>query len=330
MKRLRVVYLCGLLLIGLLSKMAMASEDLLKLCKPLAPPLDGVYQTVQQVEVSWLVRGVLCYKASEAHWQLKKDEKELAIESLESLMHVTIALMPKHIQKTDADLLIESARDAIASLSYVPANLSGAVLTYASEPRTGAEVSVLFAQTGNVYTVITDENGLFQIDSIEEGGFVANVTTSEGDIGSAHASVVQKRPSNSVTIYVEQPGNASISGRVYVDGQTPGEDVMVFVEFPELSKEYATSIQPDGFYRFDNLSATGTFILSGLQASNGALGIEAHYIPDSTLEAEVDLYLDSPTKVNPEFLNPNFENGLDGWTHSENVKLVPTEDYFGD
>lgn len=137
MKRLRVVYLCGLLLIGLLSKMAMASEDLLKLCKPLAPPLDGVYQTVQQVEVSWLVRGVLCYKASEAHWQLKKDEKELAIESLESLMHVTIALMPKHIQKTDADLLIESARDAIASLSYVPANLSGAVLTYASEPRTG-------------------------------------------------------------------------------------------------------------------------------------------------------------------------------------------------
>lgn len=330
MKKLRFSYLCVLLLTGLLSKAALASEDLLKLCKPLAAPLDGVYQTVQQVEASWLVRGVLCYKATEAHWQLGRDDKQKAIKSLESLMHVTVALMPNHIQKNDADLLIESARQAIASLSYVPADLSGAVLTYTSQPKAGAEVTILFAQTGNIYTAITDENGLFHIESIEEGGFVASVTTLEGDAGSAHASVVQKRASNSVTIYVEKPGYASISGRVYVDGQAPGEDVMVFAEFPELSKEYVTMIQPDGYYRFENLSATGTFILSGLQASNGALGIEAHYIPVSSLEAEVDLYLDSPTKVNPEFLNPNFSNGLEDWTHSENVKLVPTEDYFGE
>ncbi len=330
MRKVRIVYLCMLLVACLFSRASIASVELLKLCEPLRPPFDQIHQSVQQVEVSWIVKGVLCYKATQANWLVDKGEKEQAIQSLESFMHVTIALMPKHIDKPDADRLIESARAAIEILSYVPPSLTGAVFTYDSKPRVGAEVNILFSRTGNLYSAITDEEGFFVIEAVEAGGFVARATSLEGEVGSAHEGVVEKSEKNSVIIYVEPPGEANIYGKVYVDGQVTGGDIMVFARFPELSKAYATTVDPDGSFRFENIAAKGSFTLSGVHSSTLAVGIEFDYVPHDTLEADVDLYLDTPRVVNTEFLNPSFENGLENWEHSGNVKLVPTEEYFGE
>ncbi len=150
--------------------------------------------------------------------------------------------------------------DAYQNEEFDSLELNGSVFTYGSEPRINAEVTIAYLASSVQYTAYTDREGRFTLDLAKSGGFVVQVETREGEVGSAYYEDFNS--AHDLTIYVEALGGTSVFGQVYVDGLIPDESLVVFAKNPKLSRVYATITEPDGSFSFESLTVDGDLELS--------------------------------------------------------------------
>lgn len=328
MKQIKVLTVC-LLLISLGFIRPSFAKTEFEMCKVFPKPLDIIAQQTTEAELPWLAQNTLCFLLAKANWYIEKEQPGDAAVTMDTYMRIVIALTPQKLPKEVSSQLLNSAGQAFNELMNKPVVLTGIVVNSASDPVENAAVTILFSSSGSEYSSTTDENGLFYLELDEEGSFVALASTESGALGSTQGGAVRSRSNNSVTISVEQSGEGAIAGEVYVDGTISGGSI-VFLEFPETLREYATKVEPNGSFRFDGVSLDGGFYLSGFDDTTGANGSQAGYLTESRPEVVADIYLDTPQIINPELSNSDFSNELDGWIHDGDAKIVPAEDYFGD
>ncbi|AMQ88458.1 MULTISPECIES: carboxypeptidase-like regulatory domain-containing protein [unclassified Marinobacter] len=327
MLRLFVLF-ASLLSIALISIQTHASNNGTAACETLPEPFRQLATMTLDPAVGNPPQTGLCHRVANAEKHYAKEADDKAIQELEKYIAGVSKRSGKFIGESYAAALISEAERVVSIISgnFEPETLAinGGVFGFNDKaPIGGAIVNVSFIESGSTFTATTDSNGLFSISDLTEAGvYVVDVTTQDGRTGSAQGSLLETENTSSVLVTVDPAGSSAIYGTVYDESGLPAPAALVTAIFPDTDRKYSTISSSDGSFALTNVHGDGTLILVGFKNDTGASGSTTGVLSSYSSQITRNLTITAPQTVNAEFLNSNFENGLEGWSTEGSVTLI--------
>lgn len=296
-------------------------------------PFSELSQMVTRSDMPNPPQVQLCHRLENVFKHNGADRLEKAISELEKFIAEVEKRVPKHLNGSQAEELIDEANRVIKILRgdyEVLPTISGGVFYFSdNSPAANAQVNLNFAETGNTYTTAADSDGLFSFENLEpQGAFVISAGDGANATGNVQGSLKEGDSEVSVIVLIEQPGTGGIQGNIVDAAGLAAPGVIVTVVFPETERTYNTITSATGSYSLNQVHPNGTFIMIAFDSQTGASVSSSSFITLSYPSRTINLQLEPLPTVNPELTNTGFTDGFNGWNVKGPAQIIYRDQAF--
>lgn len=283
-------------------------------------------------DIPKLQQHFLCLRIRQAERHYNKGRVDKSIETMHKFIN---AVQREVANRLNEDQSLELSNEARKVINYLNGDdfvvVTGGVYQLDNHAAVAdAAISLHFLSTNTDYSTVTDSNGLFSFEDIEaDGQYIVKATTLIGEVGSSQGTALKGNQITSNVILVDLPGNAKISGVITNHDMTPAVNSLVHISFPDSGRSYSTKTNELGNYSMPQVHTDGTLIMLAFDPESGAVNSTSSHLLENQPELTIDLTLSSIDIVNPELVNTDFSDGLNGWKTEGDVTLIDRALIFG-
>lgn len=318
--------------LSLLASVAPASNNR---CEALDIFFDNLVHAIISSDLRKGIKVQLCSRTASSNRHLERERPEKAKKELEKLIEAleNPSINDAHAQqldliRTEATFLISSIQ---GSDDYAKnRTISGRVAYFLHEQAAANSIVTLFFPESDVTrTTITDNNGYFYFDNLENAGIFLIYATDESGASGSGSSSLADRDSITLNLFLDYPGEGSISGIVSSNyDRESGVGFILSIVYPDTGRTAATLSGTQGNYSFDALPVEGTVIVTAFDSINGFAASMSDALTSWEPSIAIDLDIEAPEIVHTEIFNAGFSEGLDGWSTEGQALIIDRDVYF--